>query len=220
MSIIDVEFEVVSTKWHITNVLESLSKISVMSFDTETFGVYSKEERKAAKEYLKGKNLPVSNKRIALQISENSGLSFPSLVNVTHFVFGLSESKSVILVCSDHMLEVFIWKWISNYNGLLLIHNSLFDLKLMYNRIGKFPKRYEDTQLLAKCLTNTVDVWKSKVGLKDLMGSFYAPMWVLLDEYEPKDPKDPKFLQYVSIDGCATFKLWYDIKGYTDDNDS
>jgi len=214
---IDVNFKVYSNRWHVGKILAELSKREIMSFDTETKGVYSKADRKEAKDYLKGENLPVDQKSIALQVSFNSGLSFPSLVSVTHFIFGLSENESVIIVCDNPQLEMFIWKWIAEYKGLLLIHNALFDLKIMYHRIGKFPQNYEDTQLLAKCLTNHVDVWKSKVGLKDLMGSYYAPAWSLYNEYEPESNKDPKFLIYCSIDGAATFKLWYDIKGFMED---
>lgn len=219
MSIIRVELEIHANRWHIEKALAELSKYKVLSFDTETAGVYSKKERKIAEAYLKGENppdkvIPVDNKRIALQVAANSGLSFPSLVNVTHFIFGTSESSSVVIVCANPRWEMFIWKWIAAYEGLLLIHNTLFDLKLMYNRIRKYPKNYEDTQLLAKCLTNNVEVYKAKVGLKDLMGSYYDPMWTLLDEYEPDDLKNPKFLQYAGIDGAATFKLWLDVQAY------
>jgi len=214
VSIIKVTHKVYANKWHIRKALARLATYYTLSFDTETAGVYSKTERKEAREYLKKENIPVDKKAIALQIEANSGLSFPSLVNVTHFVFGISDHESVILICNDPVLEMMIWKWVANYKGLLLIHNTLFDLKIMYNRVGTLPINYEDTQLLAKCLTNNADVWKSKVGLKDLMGSYYDPMWVLVDEYEPDNLKDPKFLQYAGIDGAATFKLWYDIKGY------
>ena len=212
---IKVTFEVHANRWHIAKALEKLAKHKVLSFDTETAGVYSKAERSEAKEYLKNKDIPLDMKIFALQVAENSGLSFPSLSSTTHFIFGTSESNSVILVCNNPMLEMYIWNWVAEYNGLLIIHNALFDIKTMYHRIGKFPKNYEDSQLLAKCLTNNVEVWNSKVGLKDLMGSYYDPMWVILtDEYEPANLKDKKFLRYCSIDGAATFKLWLDIQDY------
>lgn len=214
MSIIKVIFEVHANRWHIGKALNELNKYDILSFDTETKGVYSKKERKEAKEYLKRENIPISGKSIALQISSNSGLSFPSLVNVTHFVFGISENESVILVCNSYSLEMLIWRWIARYKGLLIIHNALFDLKLMYHRIKQYPMHYEDTALLAKCLTNNVETWKAKVGLKDLMGSYYDPAWVLVNEYEPDNSKELKFLEYASIDGAATFKLWHDIQNY------
>jgi hypothetical protein len=147
-------------------------------------------------------------------------LSFPSLVNVTHFIFGVSDHESVILICDNHSLELFIWNWIANYRGLLLVHNTLFDLKLMYHRVRKLPRNYEDTQLLAKCLTNNVNIWKCKVGLKDLMGDYYEPAWAMMDVYEPDDPRDIKFLVYCSIDGAATFKLWHDIQDFMEMDDA
>jgi hypothetical protein len=87
----------------------------------------------------------------------------------------------------------------------------------MYNRMGELPKRYEDTALLAKCLTNHSNTWKCKVGLKDLMGEYYDPSWSLFDEYEPENLKDPKFLLYAATDGGATFKLWEIIQEELDD---
>jgi hypothetical protein len=212
---IKVDFEVHANRWHIAKSLEELAKHKVLSFDTETAGVYTKAERAEAKAYLKNNGIPLDMKIFSLQVAENSGLSFPSLSSTTHFIFGTSESSSVILVCDNPMLEMFIWNWVAEYNGLLIIHNALFDLKIMYHRIGRYPKNYEDSQLLAKCLTNNVEVWSSKVGLKDLMGSYYDPSWAILtEEYEPDDLRNPKFIKYCSIDGAATFKLWIDIQGY------
>ena len=146
-NIIKVKFKVHGNRWHIAKALHKLSNYDVLSFDTETKGVYSKAERKEAKEYLKGNNLPITSKRLSLQVAANSGLSFPTLVNVTHFIFGTAEDESVILLCDNPKLELFIWRWIAQYKGLLLIHNTLFDLKLMYHRIKLYPLNYEDTAL-------------------------------------------------------------------------
>lgn len=215
---IQVEHEVHANKWHIEKALEELAKYTLLSFDTETAGLYSKAERAEAEEYLKGENLPVNSRSLALQVAANSGLSFPSLVRVTHFVFGTSDHSSVIFVCDNPHLELYIWKWIAEYEGKLIIHNTLFDLKIMYHRIKKYPKDYEDSQLLAKCLMNNAEVYKARVGLKDLMGSYYDPMWVLVDEYEPENLKDPKFIQYAGIDGAATVKLWFDIQEHMENS--
>lgn len=209
---INVTYKVVSSKWHINKVLEVLNEYEILGFDTEVAGVYSKAERKEATVYLKGKDLPVNNKAIALQIEANSGLSYPSLTNVTHFIFGISDHSSIIIICTNPQLEIFLWDWVSKFKGLLLIHNTLFDLKIMYHRVGKFPVNYEDTQLLAKCLTNDVEVWKAKVDLKSLMGSHYDPTWALYNKYEPDNLKDKEFLDYMSIDGAAVYKLWFDIQ--------
>ncbi len=216
---IKVTFEVHANKWHIDKALNELAKRAILSFDTETAGVYSKTERAEAAEYLKEENIPVDSRSLALQVEANCGLSFPSLVSVTHFIFGISEDYSVVLICSNPQLEIHIWNWIADYEGRLIVHNSLFDLKIMYHRIGRMPKDYDDSQLLAKCLTNNAEVYKCKVGLKDLMGSHYDPMWILVDEYEPANLKDPKFLMYAAIDGAATMKLWNDIQEHMEPTD-
>lgn len=217
MSFIKVKTKVYSSRWHINKVLNELKDREFLGFDTETRGVYSKAERAKAVEFLKQNDIPLENKRIALQVAENNGLSFPSLVEVTHFVFGLSEDESIVIICDNPALEIFIWRWIASYKGLLLIHNTLYDLKIMFHRLKRFPVNYEDTQLLAKCLTNNVEVWKSKVGLKELMGTYYDPSWALIDGYEPDNLKDPKFIKYSGIDGAAVIKLWNDMKDFMED---
>lgn len=204
---INVTYEIASTNWTVRKILNQLEREPLLAFDTETAGVYSVEERELAKEALKVKQENDVRKMAAL-IAANSGLSFPSLVNVTHFVFGTSEDHSKIIVANSEKEELTVWNWLAKYEGLLAIHNTLFDLKLMKHRVNCLPKNYEDTQLMAKCLTNNADSWKAKVGLKDLMGSHYDPAWTMLDEYEPKNPKDPKFLIYAATDGAATYKLY------------
>ena len=212
MSYIKVSYEVCSTPWHTKKMLQKLKQYDRLGFDTETQGVYTKAQRKEATKLLKEENVRPDHRKLALLVANNSGLSFPSLVRVTHFIFGISESESVILITQHPQEEFMIWNWIAEYKGLLLIHNTLFDLKLMYHRIGKFPEFYEDTQLLAKCLINNADVWKAKVGLKDLMGSYYNPKWTLMEDYEPTNLKDPDFLDYAGIDGGAVVKLYENLE--------
>ena len=215
---IKVKFTVASTMFQIHKVFRELEQHSLLSLDTETRGLYSKEERKEASDYLKNEGIDVDSRTLALVVANNSGLSYPSLVEVTHFVFGLSESESRIIICYDQRTEIAVWNWVAKQNIKFLVHNSLYDLKIMFNRIGKLPKDYEDTQLLAKSFINNAQPWLAKVGLKELMKNDYEPSWTLIDEYEPEDLKEEKFLRYTSIDGAATFKLWEDIQCYMEDN--
>ena len=211
MSGIRVSYLTSSTAYHIQQTLDELAEREVMSFDIETKGVYTKEERAEALKLL-DTEMSLYNHKLASVAASNSGLSYPSVVHVTHFVFGLSEAHSRILIPANIHEELRIWYWIRDYEGKLLIHNTLYDLKVMYHRIRSLPRNYEDTQLLAKTLTNHCDSWKAKVGLKDLMGSYYNPNWTLFDEYEPDDVRNPSFLMYAAIDGAATFKLWNDLQ--------
>ena len=208
---IEVEFQTYCTTWAIKDRLSTLEDIDHMSFDIETKGLYAKEQRKEALKLLDA-DLDTYTHKLVSVVANNSGLSFPSLVETTHFIFGLSKSRAIVLVPPNRQSEILIWRWLSEYPGLLFIHNSLFDLKVMYHRIGKLPKRYDDTALMLKTLINNSDVWKAKIGLKEAMGSYYAPAWALFDEYEPENSRDPKFLEYAATDGAATFKLWVDIQ--------
>lgn len=188
--------------------LLELVNIPLMSFDIETKGLYSKEERKEAAKLLASGELSLEQHKLASVVANNNGLSFPSLTTTTHFIFGLSKDYSVILIPNSQYFEQVIWNRIKNYQGKLIIHNAGFDLKVMYHRIGELVQDFEDTSIMAKCLINNADSWRAKVGLKELMGSHYSPSWSLYDEYEPEDPADPKFLEYAAIDGAATYFLY------------
>lgn len=203
---IKVEREVYTTPWSIKNFLTQLVDVPLMAFDTETSGLYSKAQRKEAMKLL-DTDINLYMRKLASIVANNSGLSFPALVRTTHFVFGVSTDKSIILVPDNPHCEILVWNWVRDYRGKLLIHNCLFDLKIMFHRIEDLPYDYDDTALMVKTLINNSDVWKAKIGLKDLMGEYYAPAWSVFDTYEPDDPLNASFLDYAAIDGAATYHL-------------
>lgn len=206
---ISVEYTLYTSNYGIRNNLPKLlARCDLLSLDTETRSLYDKEERAEAKEYLKDSEPSDKLYSHARVVAESSGLSFPSIVRTTHFIFGESRDKSHVVVCTTPEMELFIWNLIADYNGLFLVHNSLFDLKIMYQRIGRLPKNYKDTALMVKCLINHVNIWKAKTGLKVLMGEYYPPKWALMEDYEPENLKKEDFIKYCAIDGCATYFLY------------
>lgn len=209
---IDVTYGLHESAYSVRRVLNSLRDAPVLSFDTETKGVYTPEERKRASQSLKSAMSPKET-TLARLVAGNSGLSCPALVDVTHFIFGTSRSHSEIIVTRNEQQELVVWEWLLEHHGLLAIHNSLFDLKLMYHRVGGFPNNYVDTQLMVRTLTNNAETWKAKVGLKELMGHMYKPSWSIMDSYEPADLRKPDFIEYCAIDGAATFLLHEQIMG-------
>lgn len=215
-NLIKVTYDVFTKKSDIQGYLKNLNRKPLLAFDTETRSIYTAEDRAEAKELLKT-NSAGSYKELAAVVAESSGLSYPEIIKTTHFMFSESESHSTILVVDDVDLELCIWYSLANYKGKLLVHNAPFDLKILYQRTGKLVKDFEDTQVMAKTLTNHVDIWKSKVGLKDLMASYYPPEWGMMDDYEPEDLLDPKFLLYAATDSAATFKLYHMALGYFDE---
>lgn len=209
MSFIKVTYEVYGTLFKINKVLKQLENYNVLSFDVETRSSYSTSEVQEAKDLLKQpETINPEYLILVKQVAKSSGLSCPQLIHTTHFIFGISETKSIILVAPDKKTETALWNWVVSYAGKLLIHNTGFDLKICYQRTGRFPVDYEDTQLLAKCYINNADNWKAKTGLKVLMGTYYDPKWTLFENYDVKNLMDKDFLKYCAIDGCSTVKLW------------
>ena len=209
---INVSYDLYTTRYGILRTLDELYARKTLSFDTEVQSVYNIDERNEAKELLKccqDERSP-EDVRLSKLVANSSGLSHPKITKVTHFQFGLSEDEAVIFICRDMDTELLVWNWLAEWEGKLLVHNAGFDLKIMHERTGKFPKDFEDTQLLAKCLINDADDWKARTGLKHLMGEYYDPKWQELDDdgYDVVDYKNEAFLRYCAIDVGSTYKLY------------
>lgn len=205
---IKVKIFVSSTRYMMKQYMEQIRDLPLISFDVETRSMYEPYEREEAKEFLKDNNVIDDMYRLANLVQNSSGLSHPSVIRTTHFIVGTSRDSAYVLIARSEYEEMMLWEFFSEFKGTMLVHNSLFDLRIMFNRLGKFPPNIIDTALLAKCLTNHVDIWKCKTGLKELMGAYYAPKWSKLENYEPKNLKDPDFIEYAGIDGAATFHLY------------
>lgn len=215
---IDVTYDLATTGFKTNTMLRLLESEPLLAFDTETQAIYSQAEIQEAKSLIKQwKNDPTTQEgytkediKLTKQIARVSGLSYPSLVKVTHFIFSCSINHSYIIIPNSYNEEMRIWEWIKNYKGTLIVHNSLFDLKIMYERLKQLPKNYEDTQLIAKTLINDADDFNARTGLKTLMNGYYDPKWAMLDDegYNPEDLQKKSFLNYCAIDGCSTYYLY------------
>jgi hypothetical protein len=206
---IKVTYDVYKSSYHIHRLLKELSKKDIMSFDVETRSIYTPEEVDYSKQILKSENLTQKEISFYKMVSKSSGLSNPRIVKTTHFIFGLSESYSKIIIAKDRRTEITVWNWLVKAKCKFLIHRSSYDLKICHQVTNKIPENFEDTQLLAKCYINNSDNWKSRVGLKVLMGSYYNPKWSMFEDYDVKDYEDVNFLSYASIDGAATYYLYW-----------
>lgn len=202
--------------YSIRKALRTLSQLSLLGFDVECRSAYTVEEIEEAKSLLKKPELVDPEHLINVKlVARSSGLSNPIITRTTHFIFGIAEDESVILVADNPDTEQMIWNWLITYKGKTIVHNAGFDLKICFQRTGRLPLDYEDTQLLAKTFINNADNWKSKVGLKELMGGYYSPKWSLFEDYNIRNLNDPNFLMYAAIDGASTFKLWHQLQEYT-----
>ena len=207
--LITVDHTVYSSEYSIRKYLpELLKRCPILAFDVECRSVYNKEERDEAKAYLKGSTPADPYYRQARVVAESSGLSYPTITKTTHFIFAESKEKVYTIICRTAEMEILIWDLVVNYLGIYLVHNALFDLKICYERTGRLPVNYIDTSLMVKTMINHVDIWKAKVGLKELVGEYYPPSWVMHNDYEPEDYKNPAFIKYCGYDGSGTFLLY------------
>ena len=204
---IHVDYKLYNTDFMIHRALEELNSASMISFDLETQSLYSLEQKAEAKDLLKG-DLNYEDTKLCKLVARSSGLSNPRLIKATHFIFGISKSEAIICIANNRRTEEMIFNWLAKFKGKTIVWNSLFDLKIMYERVNSLPLDYEDPMLLLKSLVNDVDTWQAKVGLKDFMGHLYDPKWTMIDTYDIVNYKDEAFLRYCAIDGCATYYGW------------
>ena len=76
---LDVTFNLRTSPWSINETLSLLSDIPLMSFDIDTRGLYSKDQRKEALKLL-DTDLDLYTHKLASVVANNDGLSFPSLI--------------------------------------------------------------------------------------------------------------------------------------------
>ena len=204
MGIIHVNYEVAATSYTIGQVLRKLYDIPLLAFDTEVRSIYSNKEIKEAKELLKDtSNMSIEIINELKLIAGSSGLSYPKIAKVTHFIFSYNKNYSYILIPNTYQEELRIWNWLADYKGKVLVWNSLFDMKIMYERTQQLPIDLEDPMLMLRTLINDVDSWKCRTGLKEFVGSYYDPKWGLMEDYTNENYKDKTFLQYCATDTSA-----------------
>lgn len=207
---IHVDYEVFSTPYSALQRLQNIPHI--VSLDFETQSIYSIAEKSEAKELLKHPDIDRPTESLCKMVANSSGLSYPRITRITHMIIGTSSSHSIIIIIASPQMETTMLNWIVSTDHHFITHNAGFDVKQIYTKTGKFPKHYDDTQLLSKTFINHVDIWRASVGLKELMGQYYDPRWAVSIDYDNEDLKDDTFLRYCAIDGAATYLLYTQLQ--------
>jgi hypothetical protein len=207
MKKLKVNYKTYSDFSTIKRVLNELTKYPLLSFDLEVRSIYNKAIRDKAKENLK-------EDTSFHMVANSSGLSHPSLTKVTHIIFGISKTESIIFVTkTDSMVKYIFNHMLTMQNTTkFIIHNSQFDLKVFQFTIKKILTNYIDTQLLALTLINDTNDYKRKTGLKHLMGDYYNSAWTEDTDYEVEDLFNKAFLTYAAIDGASTMYLYEQLQ--------
>lgn len=192
---------------------------SIVGVDFEAAVRYSDEEIAEAKSELELTN-PEFYKRLELQqIINATALSHPSKAFPTHLSIGLSETEAKVVIIHTYELLYLVMDWLTTTEVTQIWHNASFDFKHIYHHTQKFPKNYEDTQILAKTVLNHVEVYKAKTGLKELMSEEYGAWATSKDNFTVSEMYEPYMLKYAATDGCAVVCLWNRVNSYLRDQD-
>jgi hypothetical protein len=182
----------------------------VVSFDLETRSMFSKEDRaEYTKELEDTKYLDYKEINDLTLAANSSGLSHPSIVEVTHIIIGISREESVVIITNSYSEVRALFKIILDADVKVVIHNATFDLSIVkYYTGGNIFKDIEDTSLMAKVLLNDCNNYNSRTGLKHLMSKYYDPGWAVDIDYEVADLANNKFINYCAIDGASCYYLY------------
>jgi len=184
---------------------------SVFACDFETSSKYSEKTKETFKKELANSLNNPNNflKQKELQNKINSsGLSHPSYCYITHFSFAYTINKAKVIVFFNKEVLKEVLTYLIKTDNKQIWHNALFDFKHIYFHTNAFPKNYEDTQLLIKSIRNHKNNMKSKVGLKELMGSAYGAWGISSDHFNTEEMYNEEVIKYAGIDACATYNLW------------
>lgn len=138
---------------------------------------------------------------------ESTGLAHPSQETLTHLAIGISETEAFVIIFAPGV-EGPVLDWLVTTEKKQIWHNLSFDAKYLIHRTGRFPKNYEDSQLLSWSYLNHADTFKAKVGLKGLAGHIYGAWAIAKDLFGIEHMYDPEMIEYAGTDGCATFFVW------------
>lgn len=146
------------------------------------------------------------------QALKATALDHPYHNVITHFSFASAIDEGKVIICDTEEVRDIVLDFLVTTEKTQVWHNASYDFKHIYFNTKKFPKIYEDTQILAKTLINNVDVFKAKTGLKDLAGHRYGAWGISSDYFTLDEMYNEHVLHYATIDACATYWLWQELQ--------
>lgn len=205
---IHVEYKSTNSPYQANQFLREIAEYDTLGCDFEAASKYTEEQLEECKEVLEDDSWSKDDKILAQAILNSDALGHPSHCVLTHGIIGVSETESYVFILDNPRITNLFLNFLVTTEQTQVWHNASFDFKHIYYHTGKFPKVYEDTQILAKTLLNHVNVLKAKTGLKELAGHWYGDWGISEDNFTLAQIHDPKVIKYAAVDGCATLKLW------------
>ncbi len=213
---IQVSYKSTTNAYEANKFLSEIKEYAILGCDLEAASIYTEEHLEECKIVMEGKEWSKADKILAQSILNSDALGHPSHSVPTHGIVGVSESESYVFILDNDKIFNLFMNFLVNTEQVQVWHRASYDFKHVLYHTGKFPKNYEDTQILAKTLLNHVDVFKAKTGLKELAGQWYGDWAISADNFTLDQMYDPKMLKYAGTDGCATLKLWHYINEQCD----
>ena len=211
-----IEYDVTSNTYGAKKILEDLP--DTFSVDFEVASKYTESEKLFFKKKLETYNLSREDKRLLKQVINSDGLSHPSMTEVICVSLGESSSKAHVITFPDWSVRTLVFNYLITTNKQQIYHNSCYDLGLIWYYTKSTPKKWIDTQLLAKCYLNNVDNSKALTNLKHLQGANYGDWGLSKDDFKKEEMNKEYFLRYAATDACATYKLFEDLLEYIADD--
>lgn len=208
-------FDTIKVNYRSTNDIEEASEFlayiksfNLIAADFEVAKNYDEETIEACKVVVESFEYSKLDRIKAQAILKATALDHPSHCTLTHCSIAVSESEGFVFILDTYELEQLILDFLVSTIQTQVWHNASYDFKHIFYRTGKFPKRYEDTQILAKTLLNHTNPIQAKTGLKLLAGAWYGDWAVSADEFTLEQMYEESMLRYAATDACATLKLW------------
>ena len=165
------------------------------------------------KNILKFKNniASIPNEKLEATQSLRSQLASNALVmaknQTTMYSFAASE-QTAFVISSELDTDQLVLDFLTTTKSTVVMHNAMYDMRLVYNRTGKFITNFEDTQLMYATLKNNTNSFLAKVGLKGLAGHIYKDWAVSKDLFGIEHKYNQELIHYSGVDAMATMFLY------------
>lgn len=194
--------------------LRELDSKPLIACDFETAIKYTQTDLDSFQSIVDSETSTKLEKRQAQAKLRATALDHPSHSTITHLSVAWSESDSYVFIIDNQKMLNRILYWLVTTEVKQVWHNSSYDFGRIYYYTHKFPKLYEDTALLGKCILNHVETYKAKVGLKELAGKWFGSWSISADNFTMSQMYEEHVLKYAATDACATYKLWESMQSY------
>lgn len=182
-----------------------------IAIDFECCSRYSDEEKEAMRDKLRFV-ADWEEKRLLTQAIESDGLSHHSLKVPYHLSLADNPKNAIVLVLPDETIRTQVTRWLIDTERLIVLHNASYDLQIIKWYTGRLPKRFFDTMIAVKVLTNQTEKFKAPIGLKDIMKSLYGEWALAKDDFNIRNMYNERAIKYNATDSCACMLLYKQIQ--------